>query len=170
MDDAFDRLVAGVDSPMIVVTTASGDSRAGCLVGFHCQSSIEPVKYAIWLSKANHTYRVALLAEHLAVHFLAEDDLDLAELFGGTTGDEVDKFERCDTVPGPDGVPLLTRCPNRLVLRRSTALDERGDHVCLAGEVLDASVGDDFRPLRLSDVQHLEPGHAAEERQTAENP
>ena len=166
--EAFDQLVARVDAPMIVVTTASGDSRAGCLVGFHCQSSIEPRKYAVWLSKANHTYRVALLAEHLAVHFLAEADVDLAELFGGTTGDEIDKFARCDSVAGPGGVPLLARCPNRLVLRLSATLDERGDHVCMAGEVVQATAAHDFRPLRLSAVQHLEPGHAAEERQTAD--
>ena len=31
---------------MVVVTTAQGDERAGCLVGFHAQSSIEPPRYA----------------------------------------------------------------------------------------------------------------------------
>ena len=46
------------------------DYRAGCLVGFHSQSSIDPRQYAVWLSKANHTYPVALRSELFAVHFL----------------------------------------------------------------------------------------------------
>ena len=67
---AFDAVVKRLDDPLIVVTTASDDERAGCLVGFHTQCSIEPLRYAIWLSKANVTYRVGLFASHLAVHFL----------------------------------------------------------------------------------------------------
>src|SRR4051812_45302563 len=108
---AFDDLVAAFDGALVVVTTAAGDERAGCVVGFHCQSSIDPPHYAVWLSKANRTYRVALLADHLAVHALGQGDRDVAELFGGETGDEVDKFSRCEWSPGPDGVPLLTRLP-----------------------------------------------------------
>ena len=64
--DPFDSLMASLDPPMVVVTAAAGGERAGCLVGFHSQSSIEPARCCVWLSKANHTYRVALLAAHWA--------------------------------------------------------------------------------------------------------
>src|SRR3954451_5597498 len=94
--EPFERIAKGLDYPMIVVTTVSGDGvRAGCLVGFHTQSSISPPQYAVWISKANHTYRVVQQADALALHFLTEDDLDIAELFGSLTGDDIDKFERC---------------------------------------------------------------------------
>ena len=39
---AFDRLMADADPAMIVLTTAAAGERAGCLVGFHSQISIEP--------------------------------------------------------------------------------------------------------------------------------
>ncbi len=84
--------MASLDPPMVVVTTAVAGERAGCLVGFHSQSSIDPPRYDVWLSKANHTYRVALRSTHLAVHLLTADDLAVAEHFGTLTGDEVDKF------------------------------------------------------------------------------
>jgi flavin reductase (DIM6/NTAB) family NADH-FMN oxidoreductase RutF len=74
MDD-FARLIASLDPPMAVVTTASDRERAGCVVGFHAQSSIDPERYVVWLSKANHTFRVGVHARHFAVHFLGEDDL-----------------------------------------------------------------------------------------------
>ena len=106
--------------------------RAGCLVGFHAQSAIDPRRYCVWLSKANHTYRVALRSTHLAVHFLTQDDVEVAEHFGTLTGDDVDKFAGLDVRTGPDGVPLLERCPNRLTLRRTVLMDEGGDHLCVA--------------------------------------
>jgi flavin reductase (DIM6/NTAB) family NADH-FMN oxidoreductase RutF len=164
--DVFADLMASLDTPMSVVTAAAGDERGGCLVGFQAQSSIEPARFVVWLSKANHTYRVAMHAEHLAVHFLTEADHDVAELFGTLTGDEVDKFRRCDWRPGPSGVPLLERCPHRVVLARHVILDEGGDHVCLVGRAVEVAGAGRFAPLRLGAVGDLRPGHEAEERRT----
>ncbi|HEY9244451.1 MAG TPA: flavin reductase, partial [Streptosporangiaceae bacterium] len=93
-DDGFGTLMSALDPPLIVVTAAAAGERAGCLVSFHTQSSMTPPRYCVLLSKANHTYGVALRASHLAIHFLAAGDLPLAELFGGQTGDTVDKFAR----------------------------------------------------------------------------
>ena len=163
-DAAFDTLMASLDPPMVVVTTAVAGERAGCLVGFHAQSAIDPQRYCVWLSKANHTYRVALRSTHLAVHFLTEDDFEVAEHFGTLTGEDVDKFEGMDVQPGPDGVPLLERCPHRLTLRRIVLVDEGGDHICLTAECLQAETSGRFEPLRLSRVTHLVPGHENDER------
>jgi flavin reductase (DIM6/NTAB) family NADH-FMN oxidoreductase RutF len=156
--------MASLNSPMAVVTTAAGDERAGCLIGFQAQCSIGPRRYAIWLSKANHTCRVALLSQHLAVHFLDQGDRPLAELFGTLTGDEVDKFARCDWRPGPAGVPLLTGCPHRMVVRRLALLDEGSDHICVITEPVEVESGGSFTPLRLADVDDLVPGHPVDDR------
>jgi len=164
---AFDAVVRGFDGAMVVVTTAGGDERSGCLVGFHSQCSIEPRRYAVWLSKANHTYRLALLADHLAVHALGAGDDDMAARFGELTGDDVDKFAGVEWSAGPGGVPLLAALPHRFVGRKRTVLDDGSDHVCVVLEPVaaDAPGGAPLAPLRLRDVQHLHPGHEAEERQ-----
>jgi flavin reductase (DIM6/NTAB) family NADH-FMN oxidoreductase RutF len=163
----FNQLMAGLDHPMIIVTTAAGGVRAGCLVGFHAQGGIDPPEYAVWLSKANHTYRVGALAEAFAVHFPSSDQRDLAELFGGSSGDDVDKFERCRWTSGPDGVPLLDDCPNRFVGRRTAWLDAGSDHVCLMLRPQQAEVGPEGidHLLWLGEVLGIEAGHGAEERQ-----
>lgn len=162
--EAFDEVMSSLDSPMAVVTTAVEGERAGCLVGFHAQAGIHPRRYAVWLSKANHTYRVALLARDVALHCLTEHDRDLAELFGTTTGDDVDKFARCDWEPTPEGPPVLTRCPNRILLRRTGLLDEGGDHVCLVAEPVSVTSAGRFRPLRLSAVADLDAAHPVDDR------
>lgn len=162
--DGFGSLMRSLDPALVVVTTATGGERGGCLVGFHAQSSIEPERYSLWLSKANHTYRLALRAQHLAIHFLAEDQLPLAELFGTVSGDDVDKFEGLSTRTGVGDVPLLGDVPHRIEVRRIALLDEGGDHVCVTTEPVTARTAGSFRPLRLSAAADLTPGHQNVER------
>lgn len=95
-NDAFDGFVSSLDYPMLIVTTVGGGERAGCLVGFATQCSIDPPRFLVCVSENNRTYRVLRRAETMVVHLVPEDALQLAELFGGETGDEEDKFARCD--------------------------------------------------------------------------
>ena len=65
----------------------------------------------MWLSKANHTYRVTLLAADLGIHLLTHRDRELAELFGTVSGDDVDKFALVEAEAGAEGVPVLAGVP-----------------------------------------------------------
>jgi flavin reductase (DIM6/NTAB) family NADH-FMN oxidoreductase RutF len=163
-EDAFGPLMASADPSLVVLTTAVEAERAGCLVGFHAQSSITPEHYCVWLSKANHTYRLGLRAAHFAVHFLTSDDLPLAERFGTVSGDDTDKFAGIEVEADRYGVPVLAACPNRMSLERIALLDDGSDHVCLTTRVRSAEAVGTFVPLRLSNASHLEAGHGSEER------
>ena len=161
--DVFDALMASVDPAMVVVTTAFEGERSGCLVGFAGQSSIEPRHYAVWASKVNHTYRVALQATHLAVHFLADTDADheLARIFGELTGDTADKFALVPTSAGPGGVPVIESCEHGLVGVKVSMADDGGDHVSMVLEPIDVWTSGPFTPLRLSAVSDIHPAHPA---------
>lgn len=163
-DEAFARLMSSTDSSLIVVTTAAEGERAGCLVGFHTQSSISAERYCFWLSKANHTYRVSLRSAHFAVHFLTAEDLAVAEQFGTLSGEDVDKFSGVECDSGQCGVPLLRAVPNRMVVERTTMLDDGGDHVCITARVVSAEATGAFAPLRLSHVGRLTPGRSSDAR------
>jgi flavin reductase (DIM6/NTAB) family NADH-FMN oxidoreductase RutF len=147
---------------MFVVTTVDPQSgeRAGCLVGFASQCSLEPDRFVVWLSQNNHTYRVALRAEALAVHSLADHQGDLAELFGTKTGDETDKFDRCAWESDTSGVPLLKSCPRRFV---GKILDRAvwGNHTGFLLEPVWAAGRPDESPLMFSAVADLQAGHEA---------
>jgi len=156
--------MASADPPLVVLTTAAENERAGCLVGFHAQSSITPQHYCLWLSKANHTYKLGLRATHFALHFLTAQDLALAERFGTLCGEVTDKFVDLDVDIDQNGVPLLSACPNRMLLERIAVLDDGSDHVCLTTRVRSADAAVSFVPLRVSSASHLEPGHDSDER------
>ena len=99
-------------------------------------------------------------AESMAIHLVPEGAAELAELFGGETGDEVDKFERCAWRPGPDGVPLLDDCPNRFVGRILERLDF-GDHVGMVLEPLVAEEDEQSGQLGFHRAKRIQPGHEA---------
>lgn len=167
MSDAFERLMMSTNAPLAVVTTAAEGERSGCLIGFHGQAGVDPERYSLRLSKANHTYRVALRAEHLAVHFPHADvarHVEVARHFGTRTGAEVDKLEGLDWSLGEGGVPLLADLPDRVLVRRLGMLDVGGDHVHVVTQVVEASCAARFTPLRLTDAADWEPGHRTEER------
>jgi flavin reductase (DIM6/NTAB) family NADH-FMN oxidoreductase RutF len=156
---AFEELAGHLDYPMYVVTAASAEGRAGCLVGFASQCSIEPPRFMAFLSNKNFTYRVAIGSRVLAVHVVPAGAEGLARLFGEETGDEVDKFERCAWEPGPHDVPILRECPDRFVGR---ILERRsfGDHTGFLLEPVEAEAGgDSFFPY--GKAVGFEPGHEA---------
>jgi flavin reductase (DIM6/NTAB) family NADH-FMN oxidoreductase RutF len=156
----FDELVGELDYPMLVVTASAGGERSGCLVGFATQCSIDPARFAVYISEKNHTLSVASGAAALGVHFLSADDGDVAELFGGETGDEIDKVAAVEWHEGPGGAPLLDRCPNRFVGR---VLDrhDAGDHVCFVLEPMEVEFAGKFTPLPFQRAKKIDPGHEA---------
>lgn len=158
--DTANEMLSDLDYPVFVVTAASSDEKSGCLVGFASQCSIEPLRVMVWLSKANHTFRVARQADILAVHALAAGQHQLAALFGEETGDEVDKFDRCPWRPGPDGVPIIEECSRWLAGRVLERVDG-GDHVGFLLETVEAAAGAWSVQLSFRQVRDLRPGHPA---------
>ena len=160
MPDAFDTIVGRLDYPMFVATTVGGGERAGCLVGFATQCSIDPARFLVCVSDKNRTYRVLRTATALALHVVPEDADDVVELFGGETADEVDKFSRCAWREGPEGLPILERCPSwfagRIVDRHSL-----GDHVGHLIEPFAGEAGHEGRAFPFSRAKRVDPGHEA---------
>ena len=147
-----------LDWPMIVATTAAGDDVAGCLVGFHTQSSIDPECWLVCISKVNHTYPVVRRARTLVAHFLRADQLELARIFGTETGDVVDKFAQCPWHRGPDGVPVLDGCD--WIAGPIVGRFDLGDH---EGQLVSVSEVGQGHPggaqLGYQQVARMPPGH-----------
>ena len=159
-EQTFQRLVAQLDYPMFIATVAAGGERAGCLVGFATQCSIHPPRFLVGISEKNRTFRVAQGAESMAMHLVPENATELAELFGGETGDEVNKFERCAWRPGPGDVPLLDDCPNRFVGRIIERVDF-GDHLGMVLEPFYADEDEASGQLGFHRAKRIDPGHEA---------
>jgi flavin reductase (DIM6/NTAB) family NADH-FMN oxidoreductase RutF len=159
-EETFQKLVTQLDYPMFIATVAAAGERSGCLIGFATQCSIHPPRFLAGISDKNHTFRVAREADSMAIHLVPEDATELAELFGGETGDEIDKFERCEWRPGPGGVPLLDGCPNRFVGRIADRIDF-GDHTGMVLEPFFAEAEPGDSQLAFHRAKRIDPGHEA---------
>jgi flavin reductase (DIM6/NTAB) family NADH-FMN oxidoreductase RutF len=157
---SFEELVGGLDYPMFIATTRSGGEMAGCLVGFATQCSIDPPRFLVCLSEKNRTCRLARAADALAVHFVPSSAQELAELFGGETGDEVDKFACCEWREGPRGLPILAGCDNWFA-GAILARHDLGDHVGFLLEPIAANAGIPFEEFTFHRARRIEPGHDA---------
>jgi flavin reductase (DIM6/NTAB) family NADH-FMN oxidoreductase RutF len=159
-EELFNELTGEIDYSMLIVTTASSETRGGCLVGFATQCSIDPPRFLVCLSEKNRTLRVAEDGDALLVHFVAADDEELVELFGSATGDDVDKFDRCRWHPGPRGLPVLDDCPRWFageIIERIALGDHRG--FVLAPFAAERQGG--AAPFPFRRAKRLEPGHLA---------
>lgn len=163
---AFDQLIHRRNAAMLIATVSVGTGRdierSGCLVGFATQCSIEPRRFLLCLSVVNHTTELASRAELVGVHAVPADRFDLAERFGGETGDDgsVDKFADGGWFEGPQGVPMLEDCPDRF-LGRVLERAPLGDHVGYVLEPVQAEVGPPYRYLHLDRAEEITPGHPA---------
>ena len=158
----FSDLLGRLDLPMFVVTAVADDGeRSGCLIGFATQCSIRPARFLACISVKNHTAGVIARASHAAVHVIGDDQRDLAELFGGETGDDVDKFERCSWSRGPEGVPVLDGVDGWFV-GRIVASHDLGDHTGYVLQPIEAAIEDrDIDELGFQQARHIDPGHEA---------
>lgn len=130
-EDALAELLGDLDRTMWILTVAADGERSGCLMGFATQASLDPPRFLACVSRDNHTFGVAERAGYVAVHACPDEpELTLARLFGEETGDEIDKFARCEWHDGPEGQPVLDDAPAWFVGRvlERFAL---GDHVGL---------------------------------------
>jgi flavin reductase (DIM6/NTAB) family NADH-FMN oxidoreductase RutF len=152
-------LMGRVNYPVYIVTTVAGDARDGCVVGFGTQSSMHPDRFLACLSRSNRTYRLARKASALAVHLVPRERTDLAELFGGETGDEIDKFARCEWSGGPHGLPILEGCPSWFA-GAIVSRHDLGDHEGYLLDPIEAR-SEPGELLYFQDVKYISPGHPA---------
>ena len=158
--EAFEAFVSGLDYSMVIVTAARRGHRAGCLVGFATQCSIDPQRFLVCVSEANATARIARRAGYLGVHQVSADQMELARLFGEESGDWTDKFESCRWHVGPHDVPVLDDASAWLIGRVVDRV-RLGDHTGLVLAPVAGARRREDRPLMFEAVKTLDAGHPA---------
>lgn len=153
----FAHFARGLDYPLYVLTTAVQEECSGCLIGFATQCSVHPSRFLACISKRNHTFGLAQRAAVLAVHRIEEGQKQLAELFGGETGDALDKFARVRW-HWVDGVPVLDECACWFT---GSILDriDLGDHVGFLLQPMDAQPGEGAGQLTFQQARDIQAGH-----------
>ncbi len=158
---AIDGLTATTNYPLYVATVSSSEAHSGCLAGFVTQCSINPPRFIVCISKANHTNLVVDKQSSICLHLLGSGQQAMAELFGSLTGDDIDKFDHCEWTSGTTGVPVLSHCAAWMegAIRQSFDV---GDHIAHVIDPVDGGLGDQDGLLTLKAAPNIDPGHPSE--------
>ncbi|HPB44722.1 MAG: flavin reductase family protein [Microthrixaceae bacterium] len=163
----FDAVNRQLDAAVViaVVTTPTGD-RSGCLVGFHSQVGIEPLRYCVWISRENHTFGLLADASELSVHPLTDADREVATLFATRSGDDIDKWETMAhaglALPEAHvSGPIVDLLDHPDLDHVGVVLAPSHAHAAGGTDAADGSDGDTTNgsTLRVSDVSDLAAGH-----------
>jgi flavin reductase (DIM6/NTAB) family NADH-FMN oxidoreductase RutF len=156
--EPFERLMAALEHPLVVVAAAHRRGSAACVVGFSSQCSVDPPRYCVYLPTEHRAYEIARRAGHLMVHFLDRRQHALASLVdaGSRTGPDVDAA--AEGAPGlrwrtgPDGRTPRLHGVDAWLFGRVVARHEAGDHVGFVLDPVRARVPRRLRPLAARDL------------------
>lgn len=133
---------------LYIVSVRCGGKDCGCIVNTLQQVTAEPAKMSVALSKNNFTESLIEQSGYFAAVALTQDaDIRLIGNFGFKSGRDVDKFATYPFERDINGVAYITQSvAARFSLKLTDKLDV-GTHMILVGDVLDAQVLSDAKPM-----------------------
>jgi len=121
----------------IVTAQAKGKENA-MAVAWHAPLSFAPPLYVISISPKRFTYQLIVESKEFGINFLPFEEAELVASVGGSSGQEVDKFQRFNIArdkPVKTTVPILKAA---YAAYECKLFDDRGygDHRLLVGEIV----------------------------------
>ncbi|NIR50291.1 flavin reductase family protein [candidate division KSB1 bacterium] len=145
---AMSRFATGVT----VVTLKSGDAIHGLTVNAFTSVSLEPPLVLICIQNEGVSYAHISETDFFVVNILSEHQAELAARFANPALSSEERFENVPRNVTESGVPILEGTLGHLECQIVNEF-ERGDHTIFLGEVKNAEVTEELRPLLFYDSQ-----------------
>lgn len=122
----------------IIVTASAGGKDNAMTAAWHSSISASPPLYGVSISPKRFTYQLITESREFGLNFIPWEKASLAAWVGGTSGREMNKFERFNIQkekPLKTGVPILK---DAYAAYECKLVDskEYGDHIWVVGEVV----------------------------------
>ena len=144
-----------------VIVTASARGRDDAMTAaWHSSISIKPPLYGIAIAPNRFTYQLITESREFGINFVPLEKASLAAVIGGTSGQEMNKFERFNIEKEK---PVKTTTP---ILKDAYAAYEcklvdskpYGDHLWIVGEIVAVHFLEEaFTPSEVLDLDKIKP-------------
>jgi flavin reductase (DIM6/NTAB) family NADH-FMN oxidoreductase RutF len=144
-----------------VIVTASARGRdAAMTAAWHSSISFKPPLYGIAIAPKRFTYQLITESREFGINFIPSEKASLAAAIGGTSGQQMDKFERFNIKKEK---PLKTTAP---ILKDAYAAYEcklvdsksYGDHIWIVGEIVVVHILEEaFTPAEVLNLDKIKP-------------
>ncbi|MFB9948677.1 flavin reductase family protein [Rhizobium puerariae] len=151
----FRAIMRNPVSSVAIVATGECGNRAGCTVTAVCSLSDSPPSLLVCLNRQSTARQAVIDNRRFTVNYLDESQQGDADLLAGRLGMQGEgKFspERWET--GPNGLPCLRGALAVLVCELAD-VTEFGSHSIFYGEIREAMVHDQARPLLYGQGRYL---------------
>lgn len=136
---------------LYILTSKSGDRYSAGTVNWLSQSSFEPPLVMVGVKRDSGLHSAISESGVFAVNILASDQKEIASAFFKPTIVENDKINGYKFEQGETGSPLLVDLPAFFECKVIDKV-ERGDHTIFVGEVINAGVRKEAKPLVMWDT------------------
>ncbi|MCS7230465.1 MAG: flavin reductase family protein [Candidatus Kryptonium sp.] len=131
---------------LYVLTSKSADRYSAGTVNWLSQASFEPPLVMVGVRRDSGLYQTISESGVFAVNVLASDQKDIASAFFKPTTVDGDKINGYKFESGETGSPLLVDLPAFFECKVVDKV-EKGDHAIFVGEVVNAGVRNEVKPL-----------------------
>jgi flavin reductase (DIM6/NTAB) family NADH-FMN oxidoreductase RutF len=144
----------------VIVTASAGGKDNAMTAAWHSSISVNPPLYGVSISPKRFTYQLITESKEFGINFIPFEKASLAAQIGGTSGQEMNKFERLDMEKEK---PLKTEVP---ILKDAYAAYEcklvdskaYGDHIWVVGEIVAVHfLKDAFTEKQTLDLNKIKP-------------
>jgi len=144
-----------------VIVTASAQGRDDAMTAaWHSSISFKPPIYGVAITSKRFTYQLIMESREFGISFISSEKASLAAAIGGTSGRQMDKFERFNIQKEK---PLKTTAP---ILKDAYAayecklMDSKsyGDHIWIVGEIVAVHFLEEaFTPDEVLNLNKIKP-------------
>jgi flavin reductase (DIM6/NTAB) family NADH-FMN oxidoreductase RutF len=144
----------------VIVTASSQGRDTAMTAAWHSSISLKPPLYGIAIAPERFTYQLITESREFGINFVPSDKASLAAAIGGTSGQQMDKFERFNIKQERS---LKTTAP---ILKDAYAAYEcklvdskpYGDHIWIVGEIVVVhSLEEAFTPAEVLNLNKIKP-------------
>jgi flavin reductase (DIM6/NTAB) family NADH-FMN oxidoreductase RutF len=144
----------------VIVTASARGKDAAMTAAWHSSISFKPPIYGVAITSKRFTYQLIMESREFGINFISSEKASLAAALGGTSGQQMDKFERFNIQKEK---PLKTTAP---ILKDAYAAYEcklvdsksYGDHIWIVGEIVAVHLLEEaFTPAEVLDLNKIKP-------------
>lgn len=143
----------------IVTASAKGKDDA-MTAAWHSFISLRPPLYGVAVTSKRFTYQLIMESREFGINFIPSEKASLAAAIGGTSGQQIDKFERLNIEkekPVKTAAPILN---DAYAAYECMLLDSKvyGDHIWIVGEIVAVHFLEEaFTPAEILDLERTKP-------------
>jgi flavin reductase (DIM6/NTAB) family NADH-FMN oxidoreductase RutF len=144
-----------------VIVTASAQGRdAAMTAAWHSSVSFKPPLYGIAIAPKRFTYQLITESREFGINFIPSGKASLAAAIGGTSGYQMDKFERFNVEKKKSVKTTAPILKDAYAAYECKLVDGKpyGDHIWVVGEIVAVHFLEEaFTPAEILDLDEIKP-------------